>query len=46
MIGLLDSRRLPLEPLFTAHLPLSQFKMGFERLHTGQAAKILLDPHA
>ncbi|HEY8055310.1 MAG TPA: L-threonine 3-dehydrogenase [Terriglobales bacterium] len=46
MIGLLDSRRLALEPLFTAHLPLSQFKMGFERLQTGQAAKILLDPHA
>lgn len=46
MIGLLASQRLPLEPLFTAHLPLSQFTMGFERLRTGQAAKILLDPHA
>lgn len=46
MIGLLDLKRLPLEPLFTDRLPLSQFAAAFERLRQGKAAKILLDPHA
>ncbi len=46
VIGLLSQKRLPLEPLFTAHLPLSQFAAGFERLRQGQAAKILLHPDA
>ncbi|MGH9476965.1 MAG: L-threonine 3-dehydrogenase [Terriglobales bacterium] len=46
MIGLLDQKRLPLEPLFTERLPLTRFADGFERLRQGKAAKILLDPQA
>lgn len=46
MIGLLAAKRLPLEPLFTQRLALSQFKDGFELLRQGKAAKILLDPQA
>jgi len=44
MIGLLASQRLDLEPLFTDRLPLADFKMGFERLRQGKAAKVLLSP--
>jgi threonine 3-dehydrogenase len=44
MIGLLRQGRLPLEPLFTDRLPLRDFKIGFDRLRQGQAAKVLLTP--
>ncbi|MGH9482738.1 MAG: L-threonine 3-dehydrogenase, partial [Terriglobales bacterium] len=44
MTGLLGNRRLALEPLFTDRLPLKDFKLGFDRLRQGQAAKVLLTP--
>lgn len=44
MIGLLAQKRLALEPLFTDRLPLKDFKIGFDRLRQGLAAKILLTP--
>jgi len=44
MIGLLSQKRLPLEPLFTDRLPLKDFKIGFDRLRQGVAAKVLLTP--
>lgn len=44
MIGLLGSGRLPLEPLFTDRLPLTDFQVGVDRLKKGVAAKVLLSP--
>jgi threonine 3-dehydrogenase len=43
-IGLLRTRRLDLEPLFTDRLPLAEFQTAFERLERGSAAKVLLTP--
>jgi threonine 3-dehydrogenase len=43
-IGLLRSRRLGLEPLFTDRLPLAEFATAFARLERGSAAKVLLAP--
>jgi threonine 3-dehydrogenase len=43
--GLIETGKVDIRPVITHHLPLSEYKDGFEMMLSGEALKVALYPH-